>query len=308
MDKKSLNLEQIKAIIPEPPLLDSIELDGNKCIATKKFRKDESFFKGHFPAQPVVPGVLLVRAFAQLGIIAHKSSEESKSVVLSGIHKARFKNPVHPDDELVFTLEKTIKDTWQGQATLNGDLACVVELSFAPSLSPQTTELDIESQNALPNPLNVEEVKMIIPHRPPFLFVDKVIKLDIGKECITEKTFGKNDYFFNECSPENNTVPSELIVEAAAQAGAIPVLVVEENKGEIAFFATITNAVFHKQVHLGEKVVLTTKMDKIHGFAGTGHSLAIVNGEPVFEAEIMFALPKTREHDNSAHQTPAVYR
>lgn len=138
--------------------------------------------------------------------------------------------------------------------------------------------------------LTKEQIKAIIPHREPFLMVDNVDELIIGKSCTGRKKFGEDEYFFKGHFPDYPVVPGVIIVEALAQAGALAVLSMEENKGKIAFFAKIDNAKFKKQVRPNDEVLLTTTMDKIRGRSGIGHGVATLNGEIACEADIMFMM------------------
>jgi len=136
--------------------------------------------------------------------------------------------------------------------------------------------------------LNKEQIKAIIPHREPFLMVDSVDCLEIGKKCIARKTFTENEYFFKGHFPDYPVVPGVILVESLAQTGALAVLSMPENKGKIAFFAKIENAKFKKQVRPNDELILTTEMNNIRSRSGTGHGTATLNGEIACEVDIMF--------------------
>ena len=115
MSKRELNKKEIKAVLPhrEPMLLINELYDIEKLQSAKAIvnvRKDSFFVQGHFPNQPVMPGVLIVESFGQAAaaLTAHgldKSTYENKLVFLMGIEKARFRNPVIPDCELILKIE-----------------------------------------------------------------------------------------------------------------------------------------------------------------------------------------------------------
>ena len=85
--------------------------------------------------------------------------------------------------------------------------------------------------------LNIEQIKEIIPHRYPFLLVDKILEVDEGKRAVGIKNVSANEEFFNGHFPDYAVMPGVLIVEALAQVGAVAVLKKEENRGRLAFFA-----------------------------------------------------------------------
>ncbi|HFV2809140.1 TPA: 3-hydroxyacyl-ACP dehydratase FabZ, partial [Streptococcus agalactiae] len=95
--------------------------------------------------------------------------------------------------------------------------------------------------------LNIEQIKEIIPHRYPFLLVDKILEVDEGKRAVGIKNVSANEEFFNGHFPDYAVMPGVLIVEALAQVGAVAVLKKEENRGRLAFFAGIDNCRFKKQ-------------------------------------------------------------
>ena len=137
-----LNKEEIKNIIPqrEPFLMiDEVEvyIPGESCIAYKNVSKDEYYFKGHFPGNPIMPGVLIVEALAQTGAVAILSMEENKekNALFGGIDKLRFKKQVIPGDRLKLEV-KIIKrkgpiGIGEAIATVEGKIAVKGELTFA---------------------------------------------------------------------------------------------------------------------------------------------------------------------------------
>lgn len=137
-----LNQEQIKKIIPqrEPFLMiDEVEnyVPGESCTAYKKVREEEYYFKGHFPGNPIMPGVLIVESLAQTGAVAILSMEENKgkNALFGGIDKLRFKKQVVPGDTLKLQV-KIIKrkgpiGIGEAIATVDGKVAVKGELTFA---------------------------------------------------------------------------------------------------------------------------------------------------------------------------------
>lgn len=143
--------------------------------------------------------------------------------------------------------------------------------------------------------LNIEQIKEIIPHRYPFLLVDKILEVDEGKRAVGIKNVSANEEFFNGHFPDYAVMPGVLIVEALAQVGAVAVLKKEENRGRLAFFAGIDNCRFKKQVRPGDQLRLEVEMTRVRGPIGKGKAIATVDGEVACEAEITFAIGDKKE-------------
>ncbi|GAA0319502.1 3-hydroxyacyl-ACP dehydratase FabZ [Bacillus carboniphilus] len=138
--------------------------------------------------------------------------------------------------------------------------------------------------------LKIEEIKEIIPHRYPFLLVDRITEVEEGKRAVGYKNVSANEDFFNGHFPEYPVMPGVLIVEALAQVGAVAMLKKEENRGRLAFFAGIDNCRFKRQVVPGDQLRLEVEMVRFRGSIGKGKGVATVDGEVACEVEIMFAL------------------
>ncbi|MBY0097375.1 3-hydroxyacyl-ACP dehydratase FabZ [Mesobacillus maritimus] len=138
--------------------------------------------------------------------------------------------------------------------------------------------------------LDINEIKEIIPHRYPFLLIDKIIEVEDGKRAIGLKNVTANEEFFNGHFPDYPVMPGVLIVEALAQVGAVAMLIPEANRGKLAFFAGIDNCRFKRQVKPGDQLRLEVEMIKVRGPMGKGKGIATVDGEIACETEIMFAL------------------
>ena len=138
--------------------------------------------------------------------------------------------------------------------------------------------------------LNSNEIKEIIPHRYPFLMVDKIIDGEEGKWAKGIKNVSQNEEYFNGHFPEHHVMPGVLIIEALAQVGAISILSLEENKGKIAFFAGIKSARFRREVLPGDQIVLECSLEKMRGNIGIGKAVAKVDGEICAKAELTFAI------------------
>ncbi|MCG5102689.1 3-hydroxyacyl-ACP dehydratase FabZ [Oceanobacillus alkalisoli] len=138
--------------------------------------------------------------------------------------------------------------------------------------------------------MNIEEIKAIIPHRYPFLLVDKIEEIDEAKRAVGIKNVTINEPFFEGHFPDYPVMPGVLIVEAMAQVGAIAVLNMEENKGKIGFLAGLDKCRFKRQVKPGDQLRLEVEITRMKGPIGKGKGRATVDGELACEAEITFAI------------------
>jgi 3-hydroxyacyl-[acyl-carrier-protein] dehydratase len=138
----TLDRAQIEALLPHRPpflLVDEVtELEpGVRCVATRTLRDDDFWFAGHFPGNPVMPGVLIVEALAQTATVAAASAGDAtgKIGLFAGIDKVRFKRVVKPGDTLRLEAEMTAVHGPVGKckvlATVDGQMACRGELMFA---------------------------------------------------------------------------------------------------------------------------------------------------------------------------------
>jgi 3-hydroxyacyl-[acyl-carrier-protein] dehydratase len=138
--------------------------------------------------------------------------------------------------------------------------------------------------------MDTQEIKEIIPHRYPFLLVDKIIEKEEAKRVVGIKNVTINEPFFQGHFPDYPVMPGVLIVEAMAQVGAIAVLDMEENKGKIGFLAGLDKCRFKRQVRPGDTLRLEVEITRMKGPIGKGKGRATVEGELACEAEIMFAI------------------
>lgn len=140
--------------------------------------------------------------------------------------------------------------------------------------------------------LGIKEIQEILPHRYPFLLLDRIEEIEEGKKAVGYKNVTMNEYFFQGHFPEEPVMPGVLIVEALAQVGAVALLSKEEYKGKIAYFGGINKAKFRRKVVPGDVLKLEVEMIKMKGPAGVAKGIATVNGEKACEAEMMFAVGK----------------
>lgn len=138
--------------------------------------------------------------------------------------------------------------------------------------------------------LNIDEIQKIIPHRPPFLLVDRIDELEPGVRGVGRKSVTMNEPYFAGHFPGKAVMPGVIILEALAQTGAIVMLSVKENAGKIVYFGGMDKVRFRRQVVPGDVLTLDVKINKYKGNFGVGSATAYVGDEVAAEAILTFAI------------------
>jgi 3-hydroxyacyl-[acyl-carrier-protein] dehydratase len=141
-------------------------------------------------------------------------------------------------------------------------------------------------------PLEAADIMRIIPHRYPFLLIDRVIELEPGKRVVALKAVTANEPQFTGHFPGRPIMPGVLMVEALAQAGAVAVLSLPEYHDKLVLFAGIDDCRFRRTVLPGETLRLEVTLEKLRGMFGRARAVATVDGEPAVEATISFVIPR----------------
>lgn len=137
--------------------------------------------------------------------------------------------------------------------------------------------------------LDINEIQKILPHRYPFLLVDRILEVGDDK-IIGLKNVSVNEPFFQGHFPGHPVMPGVLIVEAMAQVGAVWILGRPEYQGKIAFFARIDNVRFRQEVVPGDQLKMEVEVVKLRGKVGKAAAKAFVGDDLVTEAEFTFAI------------------
>ncbi len=138
--------------------------------------------------------------------------------------------------------------------------------------------------------MNRQEIQGILPHRDPFLLIDEIQEYNPGISVKAIKRITGEEYFFKGHFPDFPVMPGVLILEALAQAGAVAVLSLEENRGKIGFLAGVDNARFRQKVFPGDILTLDVEIEKFRMGMGIGKGVAWVNGKTAASATIKFAI------------------
>ncbi len=138
--------------------------------------------------------------------------------------------------------------------------------------------------------LTITEIMAIIPHRPPFLLIDRVLELEPGVRAVAEKLVSVNEPHFAGHFPGQPIMPGVLIIEALAQTGAVAALSLAEYRGRIALFAGIDGVRFRRMVVPGDTLRLETTFEKMRRGVGKARAVATVGGELACAAELLFAI------------------
>ncbi|MGL4854059.1 MAG: 3-hydroxyacyl-ACP dehydratase FabZ [Lentisphaeria bacterium] len=305
---KVVGIKEIKEILPYSYpflLIDRVQIFEDKIMALKALTINEEFFQGHFPGAPIMPGVLQIEAMLQAAtlMLYNKTNCGKCTPFMTSLTKVKFRKPVLPGDQLVIEVNF---DKLEGEelfvsanCLVNDQITSQAKFSLralteANALVPQhlineSSKSELPSEDILETEIDTAKLQSIIPHRYPFLLVDKLIGLsEERKEIIGLKNVSINEPFFSGL--KDAVLPNSLQMEIAAQVGCYYMLSAEENIGKIGFFMSIDDAKFYKPVLPGDQLVIFVSLIGSKGRFGKGDVKIYVGHDLVTEGVVKFAI------------------
>lgn len=306
---KTYNFQQLSGVLESgAPLLmlDMAQLseDGTSAIARKAVSMSEAVFQGHFPGQPILPGVLQVAAMTQLSRLIFRESLPGMGgteIVLRHIKRVKFRKPVLPG--MVMTIEaKLVERTVDGEAEFQVSCTTAQGLSSAGTLVlARVNSSDFDRPRSLtesrPNPFadaiaalpafNSVQMMKALPHRPPFLLIDS--GFGIGGE--DPDIYGYKNLSGNDMMLSKNTgvYPFPLMIEAGAQLGCAHILSKPGNAGKLGIFLCIDEAHFYSHAMIGDQMVIHAHCD-VGGRAGSATGEMWVEDLKVADCSLKFVI------------------
>ena len=300
---KLFSANELKNLIPYQSnmlMVDKVYVENeNRVIAQKCITANDPVFLGHFPAKPILPGVLQVEAIVQTAEVLLRPILDPAfqgDFYLKSIQKVKFRRPNEPGDRMIVELDVTAihEDSADFTATLKngGGVAC----SAQGTVAVRKKEADIapicplgEFDKGVRCEMDNPSIQQLIPHRYPFLLVDYVSKCD-GNHVTAIKNLSGHEPIFR-CYNDSYTVLGSIIqAEISAQAGAIYMLSREENRGKIALYMGIKKSEFFRPVYPGCQLRLEVDMPDTKSRAGKGYGAVYVNDELASETTMLFII------------------
>lgn len=139
-------------------------------------------------------------------------------------------------------------------------------------------------------PLEIEDIKAILPHRYPFLLVDRILELEEDRRVVGVKNVTSNERYFIAGPGGVPTLPASILTEAMAQVGAVLILAKPENRSRLVYFMGIERVRYRRPVVAGDQVILRGEVVRLRSRMGSLKGSALVDGAVVCEGQMTFAL------------------
>ena len=146
------------------------------------------------------------------------------------------------------------------------------------------------SEGAIKLPLEIEDIKAILPHRAPFLLLDRILELEPDRRIVGLKNVTTNERYFIAGPGGLPTMPASMLTEAMAQVGAVLILIRPENRGRLVYFMGIDRVRYRRPVVAGDQVRLEAEVLRMRSKMGSLRGRALVDGKLACEGEMTFAL------------------
>ena len=265
---------------------------------------NEPVFQGHFPGQPITPGVLQVAAMAQLSNLIFRLTVPviaGTRIVLRHIRRIKFRKPVLPGMAMLVEsklLERRANHEADFQVTCTTDAGVastgIITLAQVTPVPHDAVALDARPASPFDEELtsgeqfNATDLMKHLPHRPPFLLIDHAVGIgaQTSRFCGYKNITG-NDFYLN--GDNASCYPSELLIESGAQLGCAHILAQPENAGKLGIFLCIDEAHFYDQARPGDRLVICGNCDT-SGHAGTANGEFWVGDRKIAECALKFVV------------------
>lgn len=304
-----LDYDRLRGILPHryPCLMIDramVNRADKKAVSIKNATMNETFFQGHFPDNPVMPGMLILEAMIQTGgvIMLEAMNVQVDFAFLKSVKKTKFRKPVFPGDRLEISAElirfRNGIARLRSTARVLDQLACQAEFSlgirenipeilhpteFAPPLQVDGQPLDSKPVADIHNVVN------ILPHRYPFILVDSILRLK-DQRIFGLKNVTGNEPFFLGHFPKHAVMQGTMLIEAMAQVGAVYILGRPQNRGKLGYLMAIDHARFRRPARPGDQLVIEVETLLSRDRGGKARGRVHVGNNVVAETLITFVI------------------